>query len=97
MNTLVQRLTGPELMGRLADRQVLKSSDPDPALAPPAGTANAREYVAESIEKMIATELRRGTHLIDLAVYHPDRDRAKQLAASLIDEFQALSDEQRIA
>ncbi|MEZ5329220.1 MAG: polysaccharide biosynthesis tyrosine autokinase [Verrucomicrobiales bacterium] len=96
MNTLVARLTSPELMGRIADQFVL-GSQPDPALTPPPGTENPREHVAETLEKWISTELQRGTHLINLAVYHPDRERAKQLAQVVIDEFQALSDEQRIA
>ena len=96
MNTLVQRLTGPQLMSRIADRFIL-GNDPDPALTPPPGTENPSEHVAEILETWIATELRRGTHLIDLAVYHPDRNRAKRLAEVLIEEFQALSDEQRIA
>lgn len=96
MNTLVERLTGPELLGRIAERFVLAGNS-DPALAPPAGTSNPREYVAEKLSDWISTELRRGTHLIDLAVYHPDPTRAKGLAGTLISEFQALSDEQRIA
>ena len=96
MNTLVARLTGPELMGRIADQFVLGST-PDPALTPPQGTEDPREHAAETLGKWISAELQRGTHLIDLAVYHPDRERAKQLATVVIDEFQALSDEQRIA
>ncbi|MGK0185023.1 MAG: succinoglycan biosynthesis transport protein ExoP [Verrucomicrobiales bacterium] len=95
MNTLVARLTGPELLGRIADNFVL-GSDPDLALTPPPGTENPRGQVTEILGNLIAADLERGTHLIHLTVDHPNPDRASRLTGLLIDEFQALSDEQRI-
>ena len=86
MNTLAESITSPELMHRIAERHLMGGDS--------FFSGGSVEEVAEKLAGALSTGLRRGTHLIDLAVYHPERERALTLSKVLIGEFADLNEEQ---
>lgn len=86
LNTVVQSLTSNSLMQRVV---VANGLDRDPSFAHPGagGQPPLEIELAGRMRSLVTAGLRRGTRLIDVTVEHPDPEKARDLAASVVHEF----------
>lgn len=66
----------------------------DPHFLPAKAGGYSDAEIVEIVSKNVATELRRGTRLIDVSVKDPSPERARDMTAAFVDEFQELIREQ---
>lgn len=94
LKSMAEGIRNGTVILRVVDRLELRD---DPTFLPPREGGYADAELVERIGRSVQAELRRGTRLIDVSVRDRSPQRARDMAAAFIEEFQNLIREQNLA
>lgn len=93
LKSMAEGIQNGTVILRVVDRLNLRE---DPEFLKPKDGGYSDSEIVEIVSKNIHAELRRGTRLIDVSVKDRSPERAKNMTAAFIEEFQALIREQNL-
>lgn len=94
LKSMAEGIRNGTVILRVVDRLKLRD---DPTFLTPREGGYADAEIVELIAPRVDAELRRGTRLIDVSVKDRSPERAREMTAAFIDEFQNLIREQNLA